>query len=206
MPPLPATDIDVSFADEIDALKDLDGAFMGAGEVRFGRWGFLTDIMFSLLSPGGTLPGGVALDVRTRTITVQEDVLFRAYQSEVVALDVGAGVRYWNLDNKLSIGPTIPFPGGVAVSVSEDWFDPVVAARAVVQLSGPWSLTLGGDIGGFDIGSQLTYQVLGTVNYQWNEHLALRAGYRLLSVDYENGDFLYDVKQYGPILAATYRF
>jgi hypothetical protein len=52
----------------------------------------------------------------------------------------------------------------------------------------------------------LTYQLLGTVNYQWNEHLALRAGYRLLSVDYKKGNFLYDVKEHGPILAFTYRF
>jgi hypothetical protein len=143
LPPFPATKVDISFADELKALKDLDGAFMGAGEVRFGRWGFLTDIMFSQLSPGGSLPGGASLDLRTRTVTVQEDILYRVYSDAVVNLDIGAGVRYWNLDNKLKIGPTVIVPGGLEHSVNEDWFDPVVAARAAIQITGPWSITLG---------------------------------------------------------------
>lgn len=133
-------------------------------------------------------------------------MLYRVYSDATVDLDLGAGLRYWHLDNRLKIGPTALVPGGVDYDVNEDWVDPVLAARAIVRVSGPWSLTLAGDIGGFDVGSKLTYEVVGLVNYRWSDSWTFHTGYRLLSVDYENGDFLYDVRQHGPMLAATYKF
>lgn len=65
---------------------------------------------------------------------------------------------------------------------------------------------MAGDIGGLGVGSRLTWQALGSVNYAWNEKLTLKAGYRALHVDYRNGGFSYDVTQHGPAVAATYRF
>ncbi|WP_133774271.1 hypothetical protein [Enterovirga rhinocerotis] len=73
-------------------------------------------------------------------------------------------------------------------------------------LGGPWSVTLIGDIGGFDAGSRLTWQGFGSVNYDVNENWVVRAGYRALHVDYRKGNFLYDTTMHGPILATTYRF
>ena len=67
-------------------------------------------------------------------------------------------------------------------------------------------MTAVGDIGGFGVGSDLTWQAIGTLDYAVNDRLELRAGYRALSVDYEDGKFLYDVLMQGPILGATYRF
>jgi len=204
LPPLPATDIDLRFS---DILKDLNGGIMGAGELRFDRWGVLTDIMYSKVTSGGDLPGPFfsAAEVRSLSLTVQSDVLYRFYSNQTVDFDLGAGVRYWNLDNKLTIKP-----GALNLRVdhseSEYWFDPVVAARVIARINDTWSVTLAGDIGGFDVGSKLTYQVLGMVNYKWNENLTLHTGYRLLSVDYKKGDFLYDVRMYGPIMAFTYKF
>jgi hypothetical protein len=203
LPPLPATDIDVTF---LDAIKDADGAIIGAGEIAYGRWHFLTDIMVSQASPGGTLRSGADVDVRSRSVTVQQDVLYRVYDGAAVSVDLGAGLRYWHLDNRLKVDPTGLVPGGVDYDVSQDWADPVIAGRAIAQISGPWSASLLGDIGGFDVGSKLAYQVIGFVNYQWSEHWQFHAGYRVLSVDYEDGDFLYDVRQHGPLIAATYRF
>jgi hypothetical protein len=36
--------------------------------------------------------------------------------------------------------------------------------------------------------------------------VSLDAGWAILDVDYENGDFGYDVRQSGPYLAVTFRF
>jgi len=47
LPPLPAVDVDVGF-DKV--LKSLDGAFMGAAELRFGRFLIDADIMYSKVS------------------------------------------------------------------------------------------------------------------------------------------------------------
>lgn len=204
LPPLPATDINLSFG---DILKDLDGAIMGAAEMRIGRWSIIGDVMFSQVSPGGTLPGPFAtgVEVRSRSLTLQADVLYRLFESPNVDFDAGVGLRYWNLNNRLSIEPGL-FPVGLTYSQSENWVDPLLAGRISARLGGPWSLTLVGDVGGFDVGSRVTWQAIGTVNYRWNENLSLRAGYRALGVDYQKGNFLYDVVMQGPILGASYRF
>lgn len=204
LPPLPAANIDLSFR---DVLQDLNGAVMGSGEMRVGRWGFLADLMFTQVTPSGTLPGpyNAGFEIRSRSLTLQGDVLYRLYESDTLDVDAGAGLRYWHLNNRLTVDPGL-LPAGLDYSQAESWIDPVIAARVLAQLGGPWSLTLVGDIGGFDVGSKLTWQAIATVNYQWNENLALRAGYRALSVDYQNGAFLYDVLMQGPILGATYRF
>ena len=202
LPPLPATDIDESFT---DVIKDFDGGIMGSAELRYGRWGLLTDLMWSQVSPGGTLPGGATVGLRSRSLTVQGDLLYRIYQDETVLLDIGPGLRFWNLDNKLDISGGI-LPGTIKISEGESWFDPVIAGRAKIRVTGPWSFSVLGDIGGFDVGSKLTYQVVGLVNYELNQNWEFHAGYRILSVDYDRGGFLYDVRQYGPMLGATYRF
>ena len=47
---------------------------------------------------------------------------------------------------------------------------------------------------------------LATLNYRLRDWLWLRAGYRHLEVDYEDGDFSYDVEMSGPIVGAGMRF
>ncbi|MET4635776.1 hypothetical protein [Kaistia defluvii] len=204
LPPLPAADLDLSFG---DILKNMNGALMGSAEMRMGNWSFLADAMFSQVTPGGSLPGPYfsSAEVRTRTLTLQSGVLYRLHSDETFDLDVGAGLRFWNLDNELKISPG-SLNREIDYSHSENWLDPVVAARMTARLSGPWSVTVAGDIGGFDIGSKLTWQAVGTVNYQWNQNWEFRTGYRALYVDYRKDDFLYDTTMHGPILAATYRF
>ena len=142
---------------------------------------------------------------RSQTLTLQATALYRLYSDATFDVDLGAGLRFWNLDNRLKIGPGI-LNLAIEHSEAENWLDPVLAARLIARLGGPWSVTLIGDVGGFDVGSRLTWQALGTVNYRWDESWTFHAGYRALHVDYRSGRFLYDTTMHGPILAATYRF
>jgi opacity protein-like surface antigen len=204
LPPLPAVNIDASFG---DILQELDGGIMGKAEMRLGRWSVLGDVMFTQVSPGGTLKGPATskVDVRSRSLTLQGNVLYRLFETETLSLDAGAGARFWYLDNRLDIGPG-GRPTRTIVTEDENWIDPLLAARISAGLGGPWGVTAVGDIGGFGVGSDLTWQAIGTLDYAVNDRLELRAGYRALSVDYEDGKFLYDVLMQGPILGATYRF
>lgn len=204
LPPLPAAKVDLSFG---DILKDFNGGLMGAAEMRLGNWGFIADAMVSQVTSGATLPGPFfsTVKLRSQTVTVQASALYRVYSDPTFDVDLGAGLRFWNLDNRLTIGPGA-LNLALEHSEAENWLDPVLAARLIARLGGPWSMTLIGDVGGFDVGSRLTWQALGTVNYRWNENWMLHAGYRALHVDYRKGRFLYDTTMHGPILAATYRF
>lgn len=204
LPPLPAADIHLRFR---DVLKELNGALMASAEMRIERWSVLIDGQFSQVTTGGTLPGPFfsALKLRSQSTTVQASAFYRVYENDTFALDAGAGVRLWNLNNKLEV-----LPGLANLRIdhreAETWADPIIGARLGVTLGGRWSLTLAGDIGGFGAGSRLTWQGLGSINYALSESLTLKAGYRALHVDYRDGGFSYDVTQHGPAVAATYRF
>lgn len=203
-PPLPAADIHLRFR---DVLKELNGAMMASAEMRIDRWGFLVDGQFSQVTTGGNLPGPFfsALKLRSQSTIVQGSALYRVYEDAAVSLDLGGGVRFWNLNNKLE---ALPGPANLRIDHrdSEIWADLILGARLGIKLGGPWSVTVAGDVGGFGVGSHLTWQGLGSVNYAWSESLTLKAGYRALHVDYRRGGFSYDVTQHGPAVAATYRF
>lgn len=204
LPPLPAAKVDLSFG---DILKDFNGGLMGAAEMRLGNWGFIADAMVSQVTSGATLPGPFfsTVKLRAQTLTVQASALYRVHSDATFDVDLGAGLRFWNLDNRLTIGPGA-LNLALTHSEAESWLDPVLAARLIARLGGPWSMTLIADVGGFDAGSRLTWQALGAANYRWNENWTVHAGYRALHVDYRKGRFLYDTTMHGPILAATYRF
>lgn len=62
------------------------------------------------MTTGGALPGPFfsALKLRSQTTTLQGSVFYRVHEDAVFALDVGGGVRFWNLDTKLEILPDSP--------------------------------------------------------------------------------------------------
>ena len=97
-------------------------------------------------------------------------------------------------------------PGIAAFSGSDGdtWVDGIVGAKARVNLDAKWFLNGWGMIGGG--GSNVTWDVLAGIGYQWNDRISTTLGYRALGVDYENDGFVYDVVQHGPVLGMVFRF
>ena len=202
--PVEPVGLDLSFGDVLDAFKF---AFMGAAEARRDRLILMGDILFFHL---GTDKGinirnqdflDAELDSRTLDITAMAG--YRVTDKGPLTVDLLAGGRLNFLKNTLQLeGPNRSEEG----EVKETWLDPLVAARANVPLGGKVSMTLYGDIGGFGVGSDVTWQAIGTVNYNISPKWRLMGGYRYFQVDYDKGDFLYDVAQKGPIVAVRYTF
>lgn len=97
-------------------------------------------------------------------------------------LDLFAGFRYWNVQNKtgVEIQPATLTVGGVGVPLPDvlpdvdlghvrvrgallrgtdknvqetvDWFDPIVGARVTTGITKRWTVFLSGDVGGWNIG------------------------------------------------------
>jgi hypothetical protein len=92
--------------------------------------------------------------------------------------------------------------------------DPLVGFRIRHQLSPGHELVFRADVGGFDVGSQFSWNLMGA--YSWD--FAVRdgvtlsglLGYRALSVDYAKGSGLstyeYDVVMHGPIVGLMAKF
>jgi hypothetical protein len=83
------------------------------------------------------------------------------------------------------------------------WF---VKSRASLLRSRRFSVTGVADVGGFGVGSDTSWEAIATLNYRLRVWLWLRAGYRHLEVDYEDGGFVHDVQMSGPMMGAGLQF
>ena len=69
-----------------------------------------------------------------------------------------------------------------------------------------WYASLIGFGGGTNTKSDFFGDLFAGVGYAFNERYAAFAGYRVLKVDYSNGNFLYNIVQYGPVMGLNIRF
>jgi len=136
-------------------------------------------------------------------------------------VDLLAGVRYvevdaeLDVDTSLSVGPiyTVAGPfGPVSRSHSasfdheESWFDPVIGAQVDFSVTEKLGLMARGDIGGFGVGSEFSWGAIGAAKYDFSELTSGYAGYRVLDIDYDETDFVFDAQMGGPILGMMFRF
>ncbi|MEY9624982.1 hypothetical protein [Sinorhizobium fredii] len=113
------------------------------------------------------------------------------------------GKYYWRIETDAKVS----FLGfSRSIQSDFDWFDPIVGARAHYHINDKISILAQGDVGGFAVGSDLTWQALATINYSFNDKLTVSAGYKVLSVDYENDGHVFDATLKGPVLGLTIRF
>ena len=61
-------------------------------------------------------------------------------------------------------------------------------------------------VGGFGIGSHLTWDTFGALGYQFNNSISTVAGYRHLEMDYERKGIVFDAALSGPVIGMTIRF
>lgn len=78
-----------------------------------------------------------------------------------------------------------------------DWFDPYIGLRGRYQLTPAFYLLVRGDIGGFGVGSNLTWQAYGALGCQLSRHVFAEAGYRYLYIDYDKDGLLEKVAMRG---------
>jgi hypothetical protein len=143
------------------------------------------------------------------------------------AFDVLLGGRYWyqraditlNLNGALNINVpdldvSIDRSKAIARSGMVNWVDPVVGFRVKHKVAPGQDLSLEADLGGFGLGSRISYQAVGAYRFAigstgsvaWSGVL----GYRALYVDYIQGSgptlFEMNLLQHGPLLGVSARF
>jgi hypothetical protein len=139
------------------------------------------------------------------------------------AIDLLAGARFWQqtLNVNLALTGTLDTTGlfvsgnrAIARSGEIDWVDPVIGFRVRHQLAPGQELMFRADVGGFDAGSQFSWNVIGAYNFNICVSNGITytgmVGYRALSVDYEQGSartkYEYDVVQHGPVMGISVKF
>lgn len=194
----PKLSFDVSFS---EVLEDLDGAFFLTGLARKDRLLLFGDLSWSSVSTSGTVGPGIPASGRIRQLWGTLAAGYRVVEGPETTLDLLLGVRGWDTNATVS-APIL----GVSAESTFSFADPLLMARSTFQLSPRWSTLIYGDVGGFGVGSEQTFQVVGTLNYQFSEQFFLSAGYRYLTLDYQTDGRELDLQIDGPIVGATWRF
>jgi len=190
------------FIDIIDHLHGMP--FMGAAEVRYDRFGILADLIH--LPVGGhfqtenVLFRGGSVNLNTTIGTVIG--LYRVVLDNAGTLDLGGGIRAYGLSATTSLRAGL-LPG-MSVSSWAATTDPIISVRGHLNLGNGFGVDAYGDVGGFGVGTKLSWQLIGALDYQMNQSINLKLGYRYLQADLEKQDAT--IKIGGPFLAMSYRF
>ena len=187
--------VDVKFT---DAVKDLDLGGMLSTEARNGAWGILADVAYLKLSDEADTRLG-EFGAEFEQWMVQGAVVYRMADTGKTTLDLGAGGRY------LSMDVTLNTPANTADhEASEGWIDPILVARLRQQFTENFYGVLAGDIGGFGVAPDLTWQVTAAAGYSLTDSISMLAGYRYLDYDYEEDAFQLDMAEHGIVIGLQF--
>lgn len=209
------THVDVPFS---ETLKHLDLAIMGNVEVTNGRFGFYVDGQYAQTSQEEELLSN-ELAVGIATTTLALGAFYRAYEVELGGLTVFNEARVFALEPTIGLRWTkleaTVDALGLSVTKQANWTDPFIGLRLNADLDERWNLWAEADIGGFDIGSKISYSAqafLGYRTFVLDHPTVLRLGYRVTAQDFETDDFTgsnkfqWDVTQHGPIIGFSMQF
>ena len=194
-------------ADFGDIFESMKFSFMGLFEARRGNFSIVTDLMYLNLQQGIPVPGQGAYSggsSRVETTEVSVIGLFTVLEQPAGRFELGGGLRAWWMNTEIKLDPG-RLPGRSADSTT-NWVDPVLAARASLRLNDRWSLTGYGDIGGFGVGSEFTWQAIATLDWRISDRFSASVGYRWVQIDYEASRANIDLDMSGPIIGASFRF
>ncbi len=145
-------------------------------------------------------------------------------EGSTTAIDGLLAFRYWNnsvdasFDARTNINLSnfgIDRSFGIAVARADaiQWVDPVVGFRLRHNFTPHQQIWMRGDIGGFGLGSQFSWQAVAVYSYSWQYtgyQVAALLGFRALAVNYSSGSGINAIAinevLYGPIIGVSFRF
>lgn len=191
--------VDIGFD---DILENLDFAIMGSAEVSYGRWGLLADMSYAELS-GSSYGRRSVVNVGLDQFIGNFALAYEIFGEGNSHLDLYAGARVNSLDLDAEFIGRRLF---ARTSQSETWVDPIIGLRFQQELSERFFLRLVGDVGGFNVSSDFTWQAMGILGFRMTEHSSLLFGYRGIGTDFSSGTFGYDVTTQGVLLGVEVGF
>lgn len=184
---------------DVAVFDDLEGVASLEAEVRRGAFALTAewtnlDVGEDAIAAG--VPATIDLDGALATVFAA----WRVVERERWSADVRAGGRYVALDANVTV------PGGRRASTRQTWGDPLVGAAGEVALSERLTLGARANVGGFGVGSDVSWEARGRLGFRLLEHVTLAAGYRHLDVAYEQGDVEIDFALTGPFVELDLAF
>ncbi|CAN5403172.1 hypothetical protein BH10ACI4_BH10ACI4_12690 [soil metagenome] len=190
-----------------DILGNIKVGFMGFGEVRRGRIGLLTDVIYlrvgdqTAVSVTG-LPFAVPIKATADAFTIKPAFAYRAYANRRIAIDATAGLRYWHLDAK--VAAKTGAPSDITYSGSSNWADLTAGGRFTTSLTPHIGAFFLGDAGGG--GASPVWQIATGIGYQVGKRSTLQFGYRRLYFNRRaDNAFILESTMQGLVVGATFK-
>jgi hypothetical protein len=197
-----------------DIFDNLELGFMSALQARHGQWAIHGDFIFLGLGatndferrfgPGGNITAEVTGDIDFDMTIVEFDGGY--YFNDRFELIFGA--RYTKIEGTVEIR-TQSF-GNFEGEGDESWVDPLVGVRMILPIGQRWQFIGRGDVAGFGIGSDFTWNAVAAFSVKTTEMLSFQFGYRAMDIDYEDGsgndESAWDALLSGPAAGVTFSF
>lgn len=199
-----------SFSDAVSYLKM---AAAVVGKFKYERVSFVYDISYVNLKGFGTEVDAVnAPDIVSANWTVKQTLydLFIAYliptKSKKTMIDVYGGGRLFALNNGSTL---IDTNGNQRMNeYNNSFLDPVIGVNGeyVLDSKYKWIAWTKGDIGGFGVNSQMTWQLNAGFGYMLAPEVPLTLGFKYVGVNHDKNKFAWQVNEYGLTLGIGYRY
>lgn len=181
-------------ASMIDLIKESDslGVFVSRIDGQKGNVGGYLDIQYGKLGFNDqSTPLPITVDIDFKFLMVEGFGRYRVWETcpsecdSKFTLDLMLGGRYSYYQLDLS------FSNDVLLSGNLHFIDPLVGAKGIVTISDRWDMILQGDVGGFHVGCDFTWQAVGGLRYHFcmfNHPAFLITAYRAIGQDYAKGE------------------
>ena len=178
-------------------------------EARTDKWAITSDYVFM------NLQQEVARDkvITGGEVMVKQSIWEAAGLYRINSfLEVGAGGRLNYLGVDIAVTrQTIPSgTETITRDQSKTFYDPILITRLATDINDKWLFQFRGDLGGFGVGSDFTWQLQGYAGYRFSKLFQLTGGYRIISIDYnketDGEQFVFDVNEFGPVVRLGFNF
>jgi hypothetical protein len=192
-----------------DILSNLDFSGQVHFEAHKGKWGVFFDPTYLKLSSHADSPSYPNRDISVKFEQwlvefggVYELGKWSVDEDRSLSVDGLAGGRFWHFYTSVDTGTIWDS------SRSTQWIDPIIGARMQATLSKNILFQIRGDVGGFGVGSDFSWNGQGIFGYQFTELLTAGVGYRALYVDYKSGSRTarYKATIKGPVVGLSFAF
>jgi opacity protein-like surface antigen len=190
-----------------DIFSNLDGGILLDFEAQNDNWGIKFDTVYMDIAKGSGFvltengPGGNA------DLEVEETVLTGSvFYKPMKPLQLHLGARYVDLNNRLDLKGNGSYGISKSIRLGDSWTEAIAGVKYTLLLTEDLVLVAYGDIGGFTGQSDSMYQLAASLEYQITDLLNIKAGYRILDVDYNTSSFIFDAKTEGMTVGLGFNF
>lgn len=192
-----------------DILRDMNLAGQLHFEAQKGKWGFFIDPTYLKMSQDGSLRTGRDVRLQVEQWLIEFGGMYQLGKWSLdgkgkrsLTVDALGGGRFWYLSANLDTGSTMD------TTKTARWIDPIIGARLNADITERLLFDIRGDVGGFGVGSDFSWNALGVFGYRFTKDITGLIGYRALYVDYKAGtsSIRYNMTIHGPMIGLSFSF